>query len=92
MTLHGLRPGRGPHTPEEPQRTREYLKESGVIAPFVFRTLKFRNHYDAWTLGDFPERRELRHLPANVGRTPTSARAPGRALAAGVWIGYSVAS
>ena len=40
--------------------TRQYLKETGVIAPFVFRTLEFRNHNDAWTLRDIPERRELR--------------------------------
>lgn len=40
--------------------TREYLKGTGVTAPFVFRTLEFRNHNDAWTLRDVPERRELR--------------------------------
>ena len=40
--------------------TRQYLMETGVRAPFVFRTLEFHNHNDAWTLRDIPERRELR--------------------------------
>ena len=40
--------------------SREYLNGTGVTAPFVFRTLEFRNHNDAWALRDVPERRELR--------------------------------
>jgi hypothetical protein len=40
--------------------TREYLVSTGVQAPFTFRTLEFRNHNDAWTLRDVPERRQLR--------------------------------
>lgn len=40
--------------------TRQYLKQTGVAAPFVFRPLEFRNHNDAWALRDIPERREVR--------------------------------
>ena len=40
--------------------TREYLTGTGVTAPFVFRTLEFRNHNDGWALRDIAERRELR--------------------------------
>lgn len=40
--------------------TRAYLAQTGIEAPFTFRTLNFRNHNDQWTLRDIPERREAR--------------------------------
>ena len=40
--------------------TQKYLNASGIEAPYTFRTLEFRNHNDAWTLRDIPERREVR--------------------------------
>lgn len=42
------------------EATRAYLAATGVEAPFTFRALPFRNHNDAWTLRDIPERREAR--------------------------------
>jgi len=42
------------------EETRQYLLSTGISAPFIFRTLKFRNHNDAWALRDIPERREVR--------------------------------
>jgi hypothetical protein len=47
--------------------TREYLVGTGVVAPFTFCPLGFRNHDDAWTLRDIPERRQAREwLQRNV--------------------------
>jgi hypothetical protein len=40
--------------------TREYLAAARLPGRFTFRALDFRNHNDAWTLRDIPERRELR--------------------------------
>jgi len=40
--------------------TRRYLESTGVRGAFTFRTLEFRNHNDAWTLRDIPERRQVR--------------------------------
>ncbi len=42
------------------EETRAYLMATGVVAPFTFRTLPFRNHNDAWALRDIPVRREAR--------------------------------
>ncbi|MBL8177045.1 MAG: alpha/beta fold hydrolase [Bryobacterales bacterium] len=42
------------------EATRQYVKASGVKAPFTFVPIPFRNHNDAWTLRDLPERRRLR--------------------------------
>jgi hypothetical protein len=42
------------------EATRQYLEGSGIKGDFTFRTLEFRNHNDAWTLRDIPERREAR--------------------------------
>ncbi len=42
------------------QATNQYLTEVGIQGRFTFRTLEFRNHNDAWTLRDIPERREVR--------------------------------
>jgi hypothetical protein len=49
--------------------TRNYLRSTGVEAPFVFRTGPFRNHNDAWVLRDVPDRGELRSWLADVLRT-----------------------
>ena len=40
--------------------TRRYLGETGIVAPFTFQEIAFRNHNDQWTLRDIPERRALR--------------------------------
>ena len=40
--------------------TRDYLASTRIEAPFTLRALAFRNHNDAWTLRDIPERREAR--------------------------------
>ncbi len=40
--------------------TRQYLTATGVRAPFTFEPIRFRNHNDAWTLRDIPERRRAR--------------------------------
>ncbi|MBS1824623.1 MAG: alpha/beta fold hydrolase [Acidobacteria bacterium] len=42
------------------EATREYVKSTGVKAPFTFVPIPFRNHNDGWTLRDLPERRRLR--------------------------------
>ncbi|MSV30516.1 MAG: hypothetical protein EXQ52_17500 [Bryobacterales bacterium] len=49
--------------------TRDYLKSTGVEAPFTFQPLAFRNHTDAWALRDIPERRAAREWLAGLGRT-----------------------
>jgi hypothetical protein len=52
------------------EATRRYLDSTGVRGAFTFRTLEFRNHNDAWTLRDIPERREARAwLDRVVGKT-----------------------
>ena len=48
--------------------TRKYLDATGIEAPYTFRTLEFRNHNDAWTLRDIPERREVREWLRRVLR------------------------
>jgi len=48
------------------ENTRAYLKSTGVQAPFTFQPIGFRNHNDAWTLRDIPERRTLRHWLRDV--------------------------
>ena len=42
------------------EATRDYLASTGIQGPFTLRALAFRNHNDAWTLRDIPERREAR--------------------------------
>jgi len=42
------------------EQTREFLQSTGIQAPFTLVTLPFRNHNDAWTLRDIPERRRVR--------------------------------
>ncbi len=40
--------------------TRSYLETTGMDSSFAFLPIHFRNHNDAWTLRDIPERRTLR--------------------------------
>lgn len=46
--------------------TQEYLRSTGIEAPFTFRTLRYRNHNDTWTLRDTEERRAVRQWLATV--------------------------
>ena len=39
---------------------RDYLKSTGVEAPFTFQAIRFRNHSDQWVLRDVPERAAVR--------------------------------
>lgn len=39
---------------------RDYLKQTGIDGDFTFVPIHFRNHDDAWTLRDIPERRQAR--------------------------------
>ena len=52
------------------EAAREYLLSTGVTAPYTFRTLRFRNHNDSWTLRDTEERREVRRWLADVLGVP----------------------
>jgi hypothetical protein len=49
--------------------TQEFLASTGVQAPFTFLRTPFRNHNDAWTLRDTPERAALRRWLAEVLET-----------------------
>ena len=40
--------------------TRSYIEQSGVKGDFTFMVVPFRNHNDAWTLRNIPERDKLR--------------------------------
>ena len=40
--------------------TEEYLRTTGIQAPFTFQPLPYRNHTDTWVLRDIPERARLR--------------------------------
>ena len=40
--------------------TQDYLKSTGIDAPFTFMALPYRNHTDTWVLRDIPARRILR--------------------------------
>ena len=40
--------------------TREYLKSTGIVAPFTFVDIPYRNHTDSWVLRDIQERRIIR--------------------------------
>jgi hypothetical protein len=50
------------------EATRAYLERTGVEGAFTFQALGFRNHNDAWTLRDIPERRAVREWLARVLR------------------------
>jgi hypothetical protein len=45
---------------------RDYLKSTGIEAPFTFQAIRFRNHSDEWVLRDIPERRAVRDWLARV--------------------------
>ena len=51
------------------EATRDYLKSTGIQAPFTFVTLPFRNHNDAWTLRNLPARRMVRSWLKETLRT-----------------------
>src|SRR5262249_22953140 len=46
--------------------TRHYLRTAKAPGAFTFESIRFRNHNDAWTLRDVPERRHLRQWLAQV--------------------------
>jgi len=46
--------------------TENYLRETGVSAPFTFQPLPYKNHTDTWVLRDIPERRRLREWVQKV--------------------------
>lgn len=48
------------------EATRLYLQAAKAQGAFTFETIRFRNHNDAWTLRDTPERRHLRQWLAQV--------------------------
>ena len=48
---------------------RQYVGSTGIIAPFTFLTIPFRNHNDAWVLRDLPARATLRSWLAEVLKT-----------------------
>jgi len=39
---------------------RDYVKSTGIEAPFTFQSIRFRNHSDQWVLRDVPERKAVR--------------------------------
>jgi len=39
---------------------RDYVKSTGIEAPFTFTSIRFRNHSDQWVLRDIPERKAAR--------------------------------
>jgi hypothetical protein len=47
--------------------TRDYLRASGVTAPFTFADLPFRNHTDEWVLRDCETRRAARAWLRSLG-------------------------
>ena len=51
------------------EKTRVYIESTGIRAPFTFQPIGFRNHNDAWTLRDIPERRAVRGWLSEVLRT-----------------------
>jgi hypothetical protein len=51
--------------------TRAYVESTGLEASFTFQRINFRNHNDAWTLRDIPERRAVRQWLAGVLRDRT---------------------
>jgi len=61
--------------------TKRYIEASGVKAPFTFEPIRFRNHNDAWTLRDIPERRKAREwLRAVVAEKPGTHSVRGRVI------------
>jgi hypothetical protein len=50
-------------------RTRAWIESTGVEGAYTYQPINFRNHSDAWTLRDIPERRVLRQWLKDVLRT-----------------------
>jgi len=48
---------------------RAYIDSTGIIAPFTFLAVPFRNHNDAWTLRDSPARKALRSWVEEILKT-----------------------
>lgn len=46
--------------------TRSYIEQTGIIAPFSFHVIPYRNHNSAWTLRDIPARSSARRWLARV--------------------------
>jgi hypothetical protein len=62
---------------------RAYIDSSGIMAPFTFLAVPFRNHNDAWVLRDIPARRALRSWLGEVLKTrPGTHSIRGRVTAA----------
>ena len=47
--------------------TQEYLRDTGVAAPFTFVNIPFRNHTDEWVLRDSNARRTVRQWLVSLG-------------------------
>lgn len=47
--------------------TEDWLRHSGIQAPFVFEPIPYRNHSDQWVLRDIPARRKLRAWLQSLG-------------------------
>ena len=45
---------------------RDYVKSTGIEAPFTFTSIRFRNHSDQWALRDIPERKAALEWLAKV--------------------------
>lgn len=48
---------------------RAYLDSTGIVAPFTFLTIPYRNHNAGWVLCNIPARRDLRSWVGEVLRT-----------------------
>jgi hypothetical protein len=59
------------------ERTRAFIAQSGVDAPFTFQVVPFRNHNDEWALRPSPARDALRAWLDGVLRAPVG-RSEGR--------------
>ncbi len=67
------------------EETRNYIEQTGIVAPFTFHALPYRNHNAGWTLRDIPLRRAARRWLAEVLRASRNDRssAPGAATVRG---------
>jgi hypothetical protein len=62
---------------------RQYIESTGIVAPFTFVTIPFRNHNDAWALRRTPARKALRSWVKKVLKTrPGTHSLRGRVTAA----------
>lgn len=63
------------------EEARKYIESSGVNAPFTFEPIRFRNHNDAWTLRDIPERHKAREwLRGVIAERPGTHAVRGRVV------------